>query len=86
MADQKSSQTTQVTVCPLCGTRISVRAEDAGRKIRCPDCEKVFPIKLQRPTVQVPEAVDDEDDYGLKATDDREAEAAAKARSAAILQ
>ncbi|MEX0794964.1 MAG: hypothetical protein WD045_17620 [Pirellulaceae bacterium] len=86
MADHKSSQSsTRVTICPLCGTRISVKAEDAGRKIRCPDCEKVFPIKLQTPRLEVPDATDDEDDYGLKASDDADHAAEAKARSAAIL-
>src|SRR5262245_2277416 len=43
--------------CPNCGKALKVPAEFEGKKIKCKDCETVFPVKAAaRPAKAVPAA------------------------------
>lgn len=60
--------------CPECGREMKVRAELEGKKIRCKDCEAVFPVKAppppkkpapaKKPPAGPPKRTEDEGEYG----------------------
>ena len=76
MTDSANSPpSTHDVQCPLCGTRITVLSDDLGKPAECPDCHHLFEV-TQREIVTAPptsapaNTSDEEDDYGLKSSDD----------------
>ena len=49
-------------VCPECDTTLRVRTAAPGTKLRCPKCQKVFPIPAEDEPEEVEEVVEEVDD------------------------
>jgi DNA-directed RNA polymerase subunit M/transcription elongation factor TFIIS len=69
-----------IKVSCACGKKLSVKDEHAGKRLKCPACQK--PLRIPRPKVEEESLddewdSDDEDDY-----DDEQAEAPVRSRRA----
>ncbi len=69
-----------IKVACACGKKLSVKDEHAGKRVKCPACQK--PLRIPRPQVEE-KSLDDEWDTGDEwDTDDEQAEAPVRSRRA----
>lgn len=64
----RDKEPTEAVVCPLCNTRVNIKASDLGKRVMCPDCETAFVAKLaakKKPATPKNDLTDD-DVYSLK--------------------
>ncbi|HXD88163.1 MAG TPA: hypothetical protein VN641_16865 [Urbifossiella sp.] len=40
--------------CPKCGKQLKVPAELEGKRVRCKDCQEIFPVKKGKPAAKAP--------------------------------